>query len=475
MKSSFSKTFFPVLLILLTALVAVGISFQITVRNLLKEQIMEDMEHNAQAICDLAAAYSNNGNIVNEDFVVNLSVSNRISGADTVICDTKGRLLICSDSPLGCNHRGMTISQDYLDQIMAQNTWHSTGLIKGLYPQSRYMIAQVIRDRQDLPIGIVIVSSPISQTDSVLNELADIYLVISILVVLAVVFITTVYLRRQSAPLRAMAKTARAFGHGQLEARVQVDKSSSEEIQDLALAFNNMANSLQKAEYRRQEFVANVSHELKTPMTTISGYVDGMLDGTIPQEKHRDYMELVSRETKRLSRLVRSMLDVSRLQDQGGIPDDKKSRFDITETAGQVLISFEQAITKKQLQVQVDLPEHPVYTMAAQDAITQVIYNLTDNAVKFCPNQGLLRIHLRQGGDKIYFSVSNTGQTIPPQELSLMFDKFHKLDKSRSENRDGWGLGLYIVKTIVDSHGENISVTSQNGVTEFTFTLPFIS
>ena len=210
-------------------------------------------------------------------------------------------------------------------------------------------------------------------------------------------------------------------------------------------------------------------------MTTISGYIDGMLDGTIPQEKHKDYMELVSRETKRLSRLVRSMLDISRLQDQGGIPEDKKSRFDLTETVGQVLISFEQAITKKKLQVQVDMPDLPVYTLAAQDAITQVIYNLTDNAVKFCPKEGILGIHLRQGGNKIYFSVSNTGDTIPPQELSLMFDRFHKLDKSRSENRDGWGLGLYIVKTIVDSHGENISVTSQNGVTEFTFTLPSVN
>ena len=475
MKSSFSKTFFPVLLILLTALVAVGISFQLTVRNLLKEQIMTDMENNAKAISNLASAYATGGSMLSENFVVNLSVSNQISGADTIVCDPAGNLLICSDAPLGCNHRGMQISQQNLERILSQGTVRNTGLIQGLYPQPRYMVAQVIQDAQNAPIGILIVSTPISQTDSILNKLADIYLIISILVVLAVVIITSVYLRRQNAPLRAMAKTARAFGHGQLEARVQVDKGSSEEMQELALAFNNMATSLQQSEYRRQEFVANISHELKTPMTTISGYVDGMLDGTIPPAKHKDYMELVSRETKRLSRLVRSMLDVSRLQDQKGIPEDKKSRFDLTETAGQVLISFEQAITKKQLQVQVDFPEHPVYTMAAQDAITQVIYNLTDNAVKFCPNDGILRIHLRQGGDKIYFSVSNTGPTIPAQELSLMFDKFHKLDKSRSENRDGWGLGLYIVKTIIDSHGENISVTSQDGVTEFTFTLPFIN
>ena len=265
MKSSFSKTFFPVLLILLTALVAVGISFQITVRNLLKEQIMEDMGNNANAICDLATAYSTDGGILSENFVVNLSVSNRISGADAVVCDITGRLLICSDSPLGCNHRGMTIDENYLNKILTQKTVQSTGLIQGLYPQPRYMVAQVIQNRHNIPIGIVLVSSPVSQTDSILNELAHIYLLISILVVLAVVIITTVYLRRQNAPLRAMANTARAFGHGQLEARAQVDKSSSEEMQALALAFNNMASSLQKSEYQRQEFVANISHELKPP------------------------------------------------------------------------------------------------------------------------------------------------------------------------------------------------------------------
>ena len=221
--------------------------------------------------------------------------------------------------------------------------------------------------------------------------------------------------------------------------------------------------------------MANVSHELKTPMTTISGYVDGILDGTIPPEKHRRYLQLVSDETKRLSRLVRSMLDISRLQDQNGIPEEKKTRFDLEECAGQVLITFEQKINQKNLNVKVDMPEHPVYTRANEDYITQVVYNLLDNAVKFSPMEGDLGLTIREGGGKAYVSVSNQGDTIPPEELPLVFDRFHKLDKSRSQNRDGWGLGLYIVKTIVCSHGENISVTSRDGKTEFTFTMPLVN
>ena len=219
--------------------------------------------------------------------------------------------------------------------------------------------------------------------------------------------------------------------------------------------------------------MANVSHELKTPMTTISGFVDGMLDGTIPADRHAHYMQMVSDETKRLSRLVRSMLDISRLQDQD-IPEEKKTRFDLQELVGQTLITFEQKVEAKNLTVDVDFPNHPTFTFAGADYITQVIYNLLDNAVKFCPQDGTLGVRIKAGTQKLYVSISNSGETIPPEELPLLFDRFHKIDKSRSQNRDGWGLGLYIVKTIVMRHGEDISVTSQNGVTTFTFTLPLV-
>ena len=149
--------------------------------------------------------------------------------------------------------------------------------------------------------------------------------------------------------------------------------------------------------------------------------------------------------------------------------------FDLEETVGQVLITFEKKINDKKLDVDVQIPEHPVYTIANRDYVTQVIYNLLDNAVKFCPEGGVLGLRIREGGNKVYVSVSNQGDTIPPEELPLLFDRFHKLDKSRSQNRDGWGLGLYIVKTIVCSHGENISVTSKDGKTEFTFTMPLVN
>ena len=217
--------------------------------------------------------------------------------------------------------------------------------------------------------------------------------------------------------------------------------------------------------------MANVSHELRTPMTTISGFMDGMLDGTIPESEHRKYMQAVSDEVRRLSRLVRDMLDVSRLR------ADKKEAihwqiFDLCEQMGLGLLSFEQRINAKNLQVDVLLPDMGCNVLANQDAITQVIRNLLDNAVKFTPEGGTLILSLKPEGDKAVATVSNTGEGIPPEELNLIFDRFHKTDKSRSMDKEGVGLGLYIVKAILDEHGEDITVQSENGLTSFTFTLP---
>ena len=475
MKSAFSRTFYPAAIILMAALLLVGASVQVLIRDYLTTNELADMQADGAAIGDLAAAYGAAGSLSDRNFLIHLSLAGQVSGADAVICDTSGRLLLCSDAPLGCSHQGLVIGEDYLKRVLAEGCVSSTGIIEGLYTENRYVVSQTVENGSGRTIGLVILSKPISQTVTVLRKMSNIYLYAALLAVLISMVLMTVLVRRHSAPLRELARVASDFGHGRLNSRTQIDPRSSVEMQELALAFNNMAASLQKSEYQRQEFVANVSHELKTPMTTISGFVDGILDGTIPPEKHRHYMLLVSEETKRLSRLVRSMLDVSQLQEQGGVPEEKKLRFDMEECAGQVLITFEQKITEKKLDVQVDMPEHPVYTFANPDYITQVIYNLVDNAVKFCPPEGQLGLSIREGSSKIYVSVYNDGQTIPPEELPLVFDRFHKLDKSRTQNRDGWGLGLYIVKTIICSHGEDISVTSKDGRTEFTFTLPLVN
>ena len=476
MKTTFSRTFSTTIMILLMALILVGTSFQALVEDYLTESAVADLQQNSDAIANLASAYCSEGPLLNRDFMVNLDVASRVSGSDAIIFDIDGRAMLCSDVLTGCSHHGLRLSENYLAKVLENGGDVSTGTVPQLYEEPRFVVSSLFLDYvTGEPLGVVVVSRPTYDTSSIMTKISNIFMMVSMLVMGISFIAMLIILKRQSDPLKQMANVARSFGHGDLDARVRLARDYPEEVEDLALAFNNMAQELQKSEYQRKEFVANVSHELKTPMTTISGYIDGMLDGTIPEERHRYYLQIVSDETKRLSRLVRSMLDISRLQNQGGIPDDKKVHFDMEEVMGQVLITFEKKITDKNLNVDVDMPDHPVCTIASQDMVTQVLYNLIDNAVKFCPEGGILGLKIKPGGSKIYVSVSNNGETIPPEELPLVFDRFHKIDKSRSQNRDGWGLGLYIVKTIVCSHGENISVSSRDGNTEFTFTMPLVN
>ena len=475
MRSTFSRTFGMLVITLVLAFLTIGTSFQLLVKNYLVEKQLEDLRSDGEAIVTLLqSAYDGEG-LSGKDLSISLTVASAVSGADAVICDSDGVLVMCAKAPLGCSHQGLVISRDYLERVFRTGYAANTTRIDHIYDDERYVVSlPIFSNATGQRLGIVMVSYPTERSAAVLTRISTIFMWVSLLVILVAVALMVVFARRQSRHLQQMARAANAFGHGDLTARVDASPKYAAEITELATSFNNMAASLQKSEYRRQEFVANVSHELKTPMTTISGYVDGILDGTIPPEKQEHYLQIVSDETKRLNRLVRSMLDISRLQDQGGIPEERKTRFDLEESLGQVLIAFEQKINHKKLQVEVSMPEHPVFTHADADYVTQVIYNLLDNAVKFCPEAGELAVSVREGSGKAYISIRNDGPTIPAEELPLVFDRFHKIDKSRSQNRDSWGLGLYIAKTIVCAHGENISVTSREGKTTFTFTMPLV-
>lgn len=282
----------------------------------------------------------------------------------------------------------------------------------------------------------------------------------------AVVWLFTFKLVR---PLRNMASAARSFGEGNFSVRVPV--TSSDEIGELAKAFNNMADSLASSESSSRSFIANVSHELKTPMTTIAGFIDGILDGTIPPEKEKYYLRIVSQEIKRLSRLVRTMLDLSRI-DSGALKL-RPTHFDMTNTILVALLSFEQKIEEKKIDVQGIGDAESITVEGDPDMLHQVVYNLIDNAVKFTNEGGYLKINIIQANGRTTVSVENSGPGIAPDELPMVFERFYKTDKSRSRDKNGMGLGLYIVRTIIRLHGGEISVVSeQDKFTRFEFWIP---
>jgi signal transduction histidine kinase len=467
MKTTYRRQFTMILCLLVAAILVIGLSFLYLFDRYAQDHQKQSLDDTAQSVTELVQSYS--ATYLNSwEFRTNLAVAARASDNDIVICNSEGVVCICMERS-NCEHLGKRLDSDTVDTLFQGEKAKLNKAVSTLYGDERMASAIAVLNSDGSRLCIVVVSVQKAAITALTEKMLRVFLLAALLILVAALLAIPIFTRREARPIQEMAAAARQIAHGNLDVRVPTG-NENEDLEELAVAFNNMTLALKNSETIRNEFVANISHELKTPMTTIAGYLDGMLDGTIPPEKYRYYMELVSTEARRLSRLVRSMLDISRLRDQG-IPADQKTNFDICEAAGQALLCFEQRINQKKLNVEIDMPDEGLTIHAAQDSVTQVLYNLIDNAVKFVNEGGTLSVRIRRHGNSAMISVGNTGKTIPPEELPLVFDRFHKIDKSRSNDRDGWGLGLYIVKTIVLAHGEDVYVTSQDGKTEFTFSM----
>ena len=420
--------------LLLAATILLGVSFWGLFTHYVIRERESSLRGTAQSVVWLTQTSAVSDDVTTSwDFLRTLSVASSASGNDILLCDAGGKVVLCAQDIQGCSHIGYQLPADKVEALFNGESPDLNDEAAEIYGQKRVAVALARTSSDGDRQGIVLVSVE-RETISELTTGALKIFMLTALAVFAVALLATPFLtNRETKPIQDMAAAARQIAHGNLNVRVSTN-CQTEEMEELAVAFNNMAAAMQNADTARQEFVANVSHELKTPMTTIAGYLDGMLD----------------------------------------IPADKLADFDICEAAGQALLSFEQRINRKHLNVDVDMPELGVTVRAMPDAVTQVLYNLIDNAVKFIDDGGTLSIRVERSGNKAVTTVGNTGPTIAPEELPLIFDRFHKTDKSRSTDRDGVGLGLYIVKTIVLAHGEDIYVTSRDGKTEFTFTLPLV-
>ncbi len=477
MRSAYSRQFALVAGLILSSFLLLGASFATLSYRYTMDAQMNTLEDTAEFIGEFTANYRAQGmDIRSEGFRAYIFSLAKISKAHVLLCETSGEIVYSADG------QGKGTLNDLVGQrlpavvtqrMLGEGEYHRHGNLGGVYSESRYIAGVPIvihTSGKDNTIGMAFVSTASDDLTQLWRQLSGIFVVAAVAVGMVAFVFTSVTTKRQTRPLKEMAETVREFGHGDFDKRMSPTQTGRpDEMGELARAFNAMADSLAKAEAQRSEFIANVSHELKTPMTTISGFADGILDGTVPPEREAAALETISSETKRLARLVRRMLDLSRLQSGEGIT--AQEQFDAVELTARALVSLEGKISAKGLDVVVDLPEEPVLVWGEPDAITQVCYNLLDNAIKFAHEGGHLWVSIRREGAKALVTVKDEGATIPPEELDSIFDRFHKSDKSRSMDRDGVGLGLYIVKTILNEHRENITVESAEGLTTFTFSL----
>ena len=470
-KRIYLRNFIATALLIVVCFLTISVSIVFIGRSYIIKEYQEKMEKCADEVARTAVAVSHSEGLVSWALRMNLSALSNSTGNHIFITDAQGQIVSCSDREMLCQHLGQQLSGSFFTALRTEQSYRRISDLDGLYSKDRYVVAREIGREDGEVLGYVFVSSSIDNMLGAWSAFLSVIAVVGLIVLLLGLVLSLVYSKRMARPLDEMAAASRKFARGDFSARVQQQEDPSDEMGALIESFNKMADSLESAEARRSEFIANISHELRTPMTTIAGFADGILDGTIPREEEGKYLRSIRDETRRLSRLVRDMLDASQLHHRASDPA-RRQVFDLTELIVQTMLSFEDRATKKQLDVDPQLPDDPMLVLADRDAITQVIYNLIDNAVKFADKGSCIVIRLYKQNGKAYVSIRDQGETIPPEDLPLIFDRFHKSDRSRSLDRDGVGLGLYLVKAIINSHDEDIAVKSENGVTEFVFTLP---
>ncbi len=340
--------------------------------------------------------------------------------------------------------------------------------LDGFFKQKYRSYIQTITTKDGRVVGSVMTCALDSGMDELLEAMIKTIVMSTLWLMLAALVAVYFITERLVSPLRAMSRASREFAVGRFDVRVNV--SGNDEVAELGDAFNNMASTLQHSEETKRLFLANISHDLRTPMTSILGFIESIQSGAIPREQIPHYLGVIASEVRRLSRLVSSLLDITKIQ--AGERKFNKAPFDICEMAREIIIASEQRLEDKKLDVEFDAERDNMFVSADRDSIHQVLYNICDNAIKFSRFGGKYVISVKDVGSKTHVSVYNEGDGISSEDLPYVFDRFYKSDKSRGLDKTGVGLGLYISRTIIEAQKERIFVESEAGKwCRFTFTL----
>ena len=480
----FKEYFTIIFLVILVSFTVLGGSLIIFARDYFRDEKTDLLRDNAQRLSvsvaqmvgsDYARQYPTNTALMICSDLITASESIK---ADFFICNENGEVIYCQhmrrrDMALYTGeciiHSHIHLPPDVLQTLQTEHSYAAITTLDGVLTEKNFTYAaSVTLDGKNAAyiVGIQPVTESLRPYVLAVLRMFGISSLITLVVALIAVYVMTYEMTK---PLRQMAEATKRYAAGDFSMRVHVDGRN--EMADLAGAFNSMARDLASLESARRSFVANVSHELKTPMTTIGGFIDGILDGTIPPDKQSHYLQIVSDEVKRLSRLVVSMLNLSKIE--AGKLSLNRAEFDICDMIFRTMLGFEQVIEQKQFSITGLENMESTIISGDRDMLTQVVYNLIDNAVKFTPEGGEIHFDVVHDMQKVYISIRNSGKGISSEEIDRVFDQFYKVDKSRSFDVKGAGLGLYIVKSIVEMHGGAIKASSvENQYTEFSFWLP---
>lgn len=492
----FRKYFVLLALMILVTTSLSGILMMGLVSDSFRKKELEDMHHTTQQIAvttrDLLTDSDSVTDYQNAIELVGFTLKNfsDYSGADVFIANPDGTIVICKEllskdqkyvkDGVCSLHSREKVSEENIAMILSgeRESWlgdlSGSGVHSDLLAE-KYIAASPVRlpaaDGSEYVMGIVFMSRDNEEdVRASVSTLRMQFLLSGALAAPIAFIIIYLIIYRFAHPFEEMIYATRLYSRGDFSYRIKEPKKK-DEVSELISAFNSMANDLSAFENSRRNFVANVSHELKTPMTTIGGFIDGILDGTISPSEQKKYLRVVSDEVKRLARLISSMLNISKIE--AGELAPAFTKFDLSEMLVRTFLSFEQIISKNGIDI-VGLDEMERTEVSADpDMINQVVYNIIDNAIKFTPRGQKIEVRLFREGGKAVVKIRNYGVGIANEELKMVFDRFYKVDKSRSLNTKSVGLGLYICKSIVELHNGRIYASSNGDeYAEFTVELP---
>lgn len=381
------------------------------------------------------------------------------------IISPSGSIILDSSSPVDIDHP--TIVEGF-DPAATAGSYYTIGDYFDFFEEDVLSVSAPIVIDYKIQ-GYVVIHSTIDNILEFARQLLNISYIMLVILFLLSLIILIFFTNMVYIPLRKITTATEQYATGNLHYKFQVD--SMDEIGYLAASLSYMASELARGEDDQKKLVANVSHDFRSPLTSIKGYSEAMLDGTIPPEMYEKYLTIVRDESDRLIKLTNSLLTLNNLNTDGMILD--KTDFDINEVIRKTVATFEGTCRQKRISLNLVLTGKTLYVYADMPKIQQVLYNLLDNAIKFSHKDSTIKIETTEKHNKVMVSVKDSGIGIPKENIRQIWDRFYKTDLSRGKDKKGTGLGLSITREIIRSHGENINVISTEGEgSEFIFTLP---
>lgn len=470
-RSFFFRNYISHAILLLFVFAIAGGVFSHQLSSFAYEEKQSQLKATAQTVADQTQFVLENNElyVIFEPYLARTAQNDQVT---IILTDDEGRVLLRADpgdgESLSSVPQNTQVDQAIVQQVRQSGYYTGVGTLGNVLSGSSYLFGAACKTADGTIGAYVFTTATNDLAAGMIKGVSRSFSMILMCGLFAALVISYFISASMTQPLKTMARAAKEYAAGNFDVRVPED-NNCDEIDELAVSFNNMARDLEQLDDLTKSFIGNVSHEFKTPMTTIGGFVDGMLDGTIPPQQHEKYLKIISEEVGRLSRMVMRMLDAAKIQSGEIILSSMP--FDFSEMSSQIILSFEQKINQKQLDVDIEFDDR-VIVMGDRDHVFRAVYNLVDNAVKFINEGGKLTLRAHEAGKYCEFSIRNTGAGISPEDIPHVFDRFYKTDRSRSLDRSGAGLGLYIVKNIINLHGGDISVRSDGGETEFSLILP---